>query len=112
MSKKKNPTVEEIAAAIRDGTFYNKVTTCKHTIFDASITVARFEDREPFMAEISINCAECKKPFQFLGLEPGIDFNGARVSIDGLKAGIAICAQGERPSPLQSMSFGVKRFDG
>lgn len=88
------------------------MSVCKHMNFNASVAVARLENIGRFMAEVRIHCAECKKPFQFLGLEPGIDLNGARVSIDGLEANIAICAQGERPSPMQSMSFGVTRFDG
>lgn len=80
--------------------------------FDASVAVARLEDSGRFMAEIRIHCTGCGKPFQFLGLEPGLDMNGARVSLDGLEANIAICPQGAKPSPLQSMSFNIQKFDG
>ena len=86
--------------------------TCKHLNFHASVGVARLEDTGGFMAEIRVECADCKMPFQFLGLEPGLDMQGARVSIDGLEANIAICPQGEKPSPLQRMAFGVRKFDG
>ena len=86
--------------------------TCKHLNFHASVGVARLEDTGGFMAEIRVECADCKMPFQFLGLEPGLDMQGARVSIDGLEANIAICPRGEKPSPLQRMAFGVRKFDG
>ncbi len=86
--------------------------TCKHMNFRAQVKVARLEDVGQFMAEITIHCEECKQPFQFLGLEPGIDLQGARVSLDGLEANIAICPKGSRPSPLQRIAFNVNRFEG
>lgn len=86
--------------------------TCKHMNFSASVGVARLEDTGGFMAEIRVQCSECGLPFQFLGLEPGIDMQGARVSIDGLEANIAIVPQGARPSPLQRMAYNINRFDG
>lgn len=86
--------------------------TCKHMNFSASVGVARLEDTGGFMAEIRVQCAECGLPFQFLGLEPGIDMQGARVSIDGLEANIAIVPQGARPNPLQRMAYNNTRFDG
>lgn len=86
--------------------------SCKHMNFAAKVEVSRLEDTGQFMAAVTIRCVECAKPFQFLGLEPGIDLQGARVSLDGLEANIAICPEGVRPSPLQRMSFGVERFQG
>lgn len=75
--------------------------------------IACFENSENgFMAEIKIFCADCGKAFQFLGLEPGLDTQGARVSIDGLEANIAICPEGARPSPLQRMHYNINKFDG
>lgn len=85
---------------------------CEHKNFAAKVRVARLEDSGRFMAEIRITCQDCGKPFQFLGLEPGLDLDGARVSIDGLEANIAICPEGARPSPLQRMAFNVTKFDG
>lgn len=88
--------------------------TCQHNKnhrVDAKI--ACFENSENgFMAELRIVCGDCGKPFQFLGLEPGLDTQGARVSIDGLEANIAICPEGSKPSPLQRMSYGINKFDG
>lgn len=83
--------------------------TCKHTNFDANVSVCRLEDSGRFIAEVRINCVECNTPFQFLGLEPGLNFDGATVSLDGLEANIGICPQGHRPNPMQSlMGYTVK----
>lgn len=85
---------------------------CKHMNFDASVRVARLEDVGRFIAEISIKCVECNTPFQFRGLEPGMDTDGARVSIDGLEANIAIVPQGAAPNPFQRLLYNVGKFDG
>ena len=84
--------------------------SCKHHNFDAKVGVARLEDTGRFIAEIRIHCTDCNQPFQFLGLEPGLDTDGARVSIDGLKANIAICPQGAKPNPMQRMAYDIKGF--
>jgi len=84
---------------------------CKHESFAAKVGVARMEDTGQFMAEITVHCAQCDLPFQFMGLEPGIDTQGARVSVDGLEARIAISPRGAKPSPLQRMAFNVSKFD-
>jgi hypothetical protein len=85
--------------------------TCKHENFHAKVAVARLEDIGGFMAEITIKCSQCDLPFQFLGLEPGLDMQGARVSIDGLEANIAICPQGSKPNPFQRMRYNIETFD-
>lgn len=84
--------------------------SCQHKEFAANVTVARLEDSGKFIAEIKVSCAQCQTPFQFLGLQPGFDFNGATVSLDGLEANIAIAPQGIVPNPLQTMMNG-RRFD-
>lgn len=86
--------------------------TCEHKDFEAKVAVARLEDTGRFMCDVRIHCTECGVPFQFLGLEPGLDLDGARVSVDGLEANIAICPKGLRPSPLQRIAYGVEKFDG
>lgn len=90
---------------------------CLHLNFAATVGVGRLTDTEGgpvtgYMAEIRINCAECGKHFQFLGLEPGYDNQGARVSIDGLEANIALCPEGEKPSPFQRMAYNIGSFNG
>lgn len=87
--------------------------SCEHKNFAARVNVARLtrEDTGPvsgFMAEITIQCADCGRRFQFLGLEPGIDLQGARASIDGLEAHIAICPQGTVPSALDRIAANFK----
>lgn len=79
---------------------------CEHKNFSANCKVARLEDSGRFMLEVSVQCAECRKPFQFLGLQPGLDLNGARVSLDGLELNVAICPQGVRPTPLDGFVRG------
>lgn len=64
------------------------------------------EDSGRFMLEVTVRCTDCEKPFQFLGLQPGLDFNGARVSVDGLELNVAISPEGARPSPLANMLRG------
>lgn len=88
------------------------MTTCAHLNFDAQNKVARLEDSGQFNLEVTIHCTDCGTKFQFLGLEPGIDLGGARVSVDGLEARLAICPQGEQPNPFQRMQFNINRFDG
>jgi hypothetical protein len=70
------------------------------------VDVIRLEDSGRFAADVRIVCSACQQPFQFLGLEAGCDLNGARVSMDGLEARLAICPQGEQPSPLNDMALG------
>lgn len=89
------------------------MTDCRHNVSHrADVKIACLEDSGGFMAEITIACAQCGKAFQFLGLESGLDTQGARVSIDGLEANIAICPEGSKPNPLQRMSYSINKFDG
>jgi len=76
---------------------------CEHHNFDADVRVARIEDKGRFMAEIRITCRDCGTPMQFMGLAPGLNFNGATVSLDGLELNVGIHPQGERPSPFQQL---------
>lgn len=85
---------------------------CEHKNFDANVRVARIEDKGRFMAEIRITCKDCGEPFQFMGLEPGLNFDGATVSLDGQEANIGICPQGVRPTPFQRlMGYSITRAD-
>ena len=79
------------------------MSDCKHMNFDASVGVARIEDKGRFMAEIRIHCKDCRVPFQFMGLKNGLDFDGATVSLDGLEANIGIHPKGLRPNPFQKL---------
>lgn len=77
--------------------------SCTHMNFDATCRVARLEDTGRFMLEVVVKCTDCMRPFQFLGLQPGVNFDGATVSLDGLEANLAICPEGQRPSPIQHL---------
>lgn len=77
---------------------------CKHENFQATVGVARIENIGRFMAEIRITCTQCGVPMQFMGLEPGLNYEGAAVSLDGFEARIGICPRGERPNPLQTLT--------
>lgn len=80
---------------------------CAHMNFSANVVVNRIEDKGRFAADIRIRCADCGLPFQFMGLEPGLDANGARVSLDGLEARMAICPQGQLPSPMDGFQINI-----
>jgi hypothetical protein len=78
--------------------------SCAHEDFSASVAVGRLTNADgvvnSYMADIKVHCTQCGRPFQFLGLAAGIDLGGARVSIDGLEAHLALCPQGEELSPF------------
>lgn len=85
--------------------------TCKHEDFNARVEVVRLENVGKFMADVTVNCAQCNLPFQFLGLPAGINMEGAMVSVDGLEARMAIAPQGAQPNPIQQMVHGETKFD-
>lgn len=89
-----------------------RMTMCKHMEFDAMVRVARLEDSGQFMADITVKCRECGIPMQFLGLEPGLDLQGARVSVDGLEAHLAIAPLGTQPSPLDRIQYAIRTGTG
>lgn len=87
--------------------------TCDHLNFDANVSVARCLDGDGgpvvgFMAEIRIRCTGCNEEFEFLGLAPGVDNQGARVSIDGKEVRIAITPPGMTPNPLHRLQGNVR----
>lgn len=89
---------------------------CEHMKFGATVNVTRLTSTEDglvtgYMAEVRIHCVVCNKPFQFLGLEPGCDTQGARVTLDGLEANLALCPEGAQPNPFQRLQYGIKAFD-
>lgn len=83
--------------------------TCKHLKFAADVRVARIEDIGRFVAEIRVRCTDCGKPFQFQGMQPGMNFTGPTVSLDGLEASLPIFPDGQQPNPLQNlMGYTIK----
>lgn len=84
------------------------MSKCKHMSFSANVAVNRIEDVGRFAADVTIKCADCGLPFQFLGLEPGLKRDGAAVSVDGLEARLAIAPKGKVLTPLQVLGFSIK----
>lgn len=84
---------------------------CEHHKFGVTANVARLTNEQDvvngFMLEVRVGCTDCGRQFQFLGLEPGVDTRGARMSVDGMEAFIAICPQGEKPSPLDRIAASI-----
>ena len=66
------------------------MSECEHIDFMASVTVNRLEDVVRFVADVTIQCAECGKPFRFLGLPGGVSLDRPTVSIDRTEARLPI----------------------
>lgn len=82
---------------------------CEHLSFGAEVAVHRLmtEDGQTctgYMADVRIRCVQCQRPFQFLGLQPGVDTRGATMSVDALEAHLALCPEGAQPSPLGAIA--------
>jgi hypothetical protein len=74
---------------------------CKHTkAHKAIVRIDYLEDSGRFMADVKIECADCGRPFQFLGLPLGLDLNGAAMDVEGQTARLAIAPVGTVPQPL------------
>lgn len=84
---------------------------CKHERFNACVNVIRLTESEGgpvigFTADVTITC-ECGVRMQFLGLEPGQDLHGARVSLDGFEARLALSPEGVIPNPFQRIAYNI-----
>lgn len=86
-----------------------KQKKCPHLKFKANIKVNRLEDIRRFTADVTVYCLDCNIPFQFLGLLPGVDLNGARVSVDGQEARLAIAPEGSQLTALELIGFGLHK---
>lgn len=80
--------------------------TCKHEAFDCNVMVNRIEDIGRFMADVKVECSQCKTPFRFIGLPAGVDYNGACVSVDGTEGRFAIAPKGAVLSELEGTPIG------
>jgi hypothetical protein len=54
---------------------------CTHENFNAHVEVSRIADSKPmaFMADVKIECRDCKLPFEFIGVKAGLDWKKANV---------------------------------
>ena len=76
--------------------------TCPHLNFESTCTVNRLTSGS-FTMDVMVSCKDCRKPFQFLGLEPGSSYDHPTVSLSGLEARMPIAPMDSQPNPLQRM---------
>jgi hypothetical protein len=77
---------------------------CQHEEFKARVAVNRMIDTGRFMADITVECAQCGEPFRFVGVAAGLNHEKPLASIDGLELRAPIEPQGE-PRLLSHASF-------
>lgn len=70
--------------------------TCKHRNYNAIVLVANIEDTGARMAEININCADCDKAFDFVGLSVGCNFYQPTTDLSAQKLNAPIVPEGEK----------------
>lgn len=84
---------------------------CPHMNFGAKADIHRLTKEDGrvtgYIAEFTVTCTDCGTPFQFLGLNPGMDTRGATVSMDGREARIALAPEGQEMNPLERMVFSI-----
>ena len=77
---------------------------CEHLDFEASVEVSRLLNKEgvvhAYCADIKVQCAECKLPFEFPGFAHGVSSHEARVSIDHQVLNVPL-----KPKGQQAFSF-------
>ena len=91
--------------------------TCEHFNFGAHVKVNRLSKEEGgpitgYTAEITVECVDCGTSFQFLGLPPGYDTQGATVSIDAKQANLALAPEGAVMSPLDRILYTIDAHKG
>jgi len=67
-----------------------KASDCQHEVFAACCAVTRLEDTGHFVCELRVLCVQCREPFRFLGMPPGLRTTAPACSIDGLEANLPI----------------------
>jgi hypothetical protein len=64
------------------------MNNCEHKNFESSVRIGRLTtEEEPdvvskYMADIKIQCADCKLPFEFMGVPNGMSFFQPMLNID------------------------------
>ena len=78
------------------------MTDCEHEEFRATVAVNRLgDDGGPirnYVADITVNCAQCGLPFHFVGVEAGMSFMRPMASVGATELRAPI-APGEGPLP-------------
>lgn len=68
---------------------------CEHTSFQVTGCVGRLSEKAggPVVAytlDVTVECANCRLPFRFIGGKPGSSPHEPRVSVDGLEMRVPI----------------------
>lgn len=88
---------------------------CDHHNFHAHVSVGRLAADETgkkivgFTADIKITCADCDKPFEFIGLPMGYSPRETMCSVDGTEARMPLKPQGEIVSLEGLAGFSIHR---
>ena len=86
---------------------------CEHMNFAVQAEVNRLTrgDDGPvtgYSATFRVECTECGRKFQFLGLPVGYDTQGAAVSVDALECHVGLMPQGEALSALDRLAYTLR----
>lgn len=94
-------------------------STCVHVNFGVRADIGRLKDNDNqpddapvknYVAEITVVCTDCLKPFRFIGLPCGVDLEGAAVSVDGREARLRILPYDQVLTPLEGLTgFTVRK---
>jgi hypothetical protein len=88
---------------------------CPHMNFKADVAVGRLSEKDGgpithYCADITVKCAECGEPFEFIGLPMGHSAYRPTVSIDGLELRQPLMPKGKKP-PEGLIGFSVNMQD-
>lgn len=70
--------------------------SCEHKNFKTTARIGRITENEEsdkvlyYHADVEIHCADCMKPFRFVGLPGGFNPKRPTVSVDGLELRVPI----------------------
>jgi hypothetical protein len=67
---------------------------CEHENFIANVTVNRILDIKRFTADVTVKCADCGLPFEFIGPECGFSYEGPTVNPSAQELRIPIRPKG------------------
>ena len=88
--------------------------TCQHEKFRCNANIGRLSKEEGgpitgYTADITVTCAQCDKPFRFVGLPAGSHPSEPRVSVDGIELRAPLePADHERFIPAASYTMPLK----
>lgn len=88
--------------------------TCLHQNFRADVKVGRLAAEGSdtivgFTADIKVECSECGKPFEFIGLPMGYSPGQPMVSVDGQEARMPIKPEGEAMPMDKLIGFSIRQ---